>query len=396
MTRAKNIFLSVALLSGTIIGAGTFSLPYVFSRSGILFTSILGVLFCCVAIIICYLYADLLHQDGSRHRLAGLARKHFGATGYGVAFFVNILEMFFVLTTYLVLSSSFFALFFPAVPSVYRVILFWVVSTVCVFFTLKKEAFAEGFATVGIVAAIVCIGFLGKNLFFSHQYALVPESFMYMLLPFGSLLFSFGGRSVIPDVMAYHKEPHHKVSRIRISIALGTLLPLVAYGIFIVGIMGLSNGAVSSDAVSGLVGQAPSWAILLLGVLGLLAIWSSYFVIGSDLKTSLTKDLSFSKSIAGVLVIALPFLLYCFGFQNFMYLIGITGGIFTALEWILIIFMWRKVFKKKSGEFFSGNRFILWSIVLLLCVSVFYSVWEIVSGDWGVIDSLLRTIGGYM
>ena len=78
-------------------------------------------------------------------------------------------------------------------------------------------------------------------------------------------------------------------------------------------------------------------------------------------------DFRISSSIATILTIAMPLLLYLFGFQNFIQLVSFVGGIFLAIEGLLIIAMW-----------FSAKRFQPHHAPLLSRMPTFYVVCGIV------------------
>ena len=59
--------LAVGILSGTIIGAGVFSLPYIFSVTGAVYGLICLVVFAAVYAVTYSMYADLLLLETKRH-----------------------------------------------------------------------------------------------------------------------------------------------------------------------------------------------------------------------------------------------------------------------------------------------------------------------------------------
>ena len=110
---------------------------------------------------------------------------------------------------------------------------------------------------------------------------------------------------------------------------------------FVFGIIGLSS-QVSQDAISGISSEVRSGLLFAIGILGALSLWSSYLVIGVDVKQILQYDLRFSSHTRSLAVIGIPFAIYFLSNQNFLGLVGIAGGFFLALEGIFIILMWRK------------------------------------------------------
>ena len=166
-------------------------------------------------------------------------------------------------------------------------------------------------------------------------------------------------------------------------------MPSMVYLLFVLGILGLSN-VVSEDAVSGLIGQIPQGVLTLVGIFGLISLWSSYIVIGLDIKNALKYDLKFPKILAGLTVIILPPLFYFWGFQSFLALVSMVGGVFIALEGIFIVLMWLRARKTrlpapeaagfggqvKSEEviFKKLNPLVVYALIIIFIGGILYEI----------------------
>src|SRR5205823_4048135 len=106
------------------------------------------------------------------------------------------------------------------------------------------------------------------------------------------------------------------------------------YLIFVLSILKL-NPAVGPTALENLVFLSRPVQIL-MGAMGFLNIWTSYFMVGLNLRDILSVDIGYSAGTANLIVFALPLALYFLGFQSFLGVIGLTGGVFLALEGIYI------------------------------------------------------------
>ena len=82
-----------------------------------------------------------------------------------------------------------------------------------------------------------------------------------------------------------------------------------------------------------------------IGILGLLALFTSYIVIGDNTRDVLQDDILHSPTVTLFLVVALPMLLVLMGLQQFIVVISIAGGVFLALEALFINRMWEKAYK---------------------------------------------------
>jgi amino acid permease len=339
----KSFVLPTSLLAGTVIGAGIFSLPYVFERSGVglgfIFLAIFALLYC----IIHLMYADLVIKNGDQHRFAGFVRMYFGNSGYWLSVIMTVIEMFFVLTIYLVLSSSFVSLVFPTLPKIFQVIVFWWIGSIIIFSGTKRLTFFELLAIAGIIGAIAAVTYFGFQQFFEKSLLFAAKSPLFWLLPFGPLLFSLSGRPAIPSLIHYFNRNLIDPIKSKKAIIWGTIIPAITYAAFVVGILGAS-GAVTADSVTGFVESTSSYYIVfILAILGILSLVSSYFAIGLDVFRSLEFDLKFSRKLSMFLVVSLPLFIYFMNLGSFITLVEIAGGIFVGLEGIIITAMWTKM-----------------------------------------------------
>ncbi len=352
MSFFKSFILPTSLLAGTIVGAGIFSLPYVFKMSGVGLGIIFLILFTFIYCVIHLMYADLIIKNGDKHRFAGLAKIYFGNFGYWTSILMTIIEMFFVLTIYLILSFSFLSLVFPSVPQIFQVIIFWWVGSVIIFSGIKKISLFEFLSIVGIIGAVALIVFWGGLAFFNKPLELVSSSPIFWLMPFGAILFSLNGRPAVPSVISYFKDNAIDPIKSKKSIIWGTIIPAIIYLAFIFGVLGISK-SITPDSVSGIVASISSqFSISVLAILGILALVSSYFSIGLDVFKSLEFDLKFSKFFSMFLAILAPIFIYFLDIGGFIKLVEIAGGFFIGFEGIFIVAMWSKM---RSGELSVGH-----------------------------------------
>lgn len=362
----KKLILPASILAETIIGAGMFALPYVFTVSGI-GLGLFYLLFSGVVLTLIHLmYADIILRTPENHRLMGYAKFYFGKSGFWGSLIITIAGALFILTAYLILSISFINVLTPSLPNVYKMLIFLALASLPVFLGINKLAKSELFVlfgTVSIVLIIFGFGFSGLpklvNIFpfFNADY---------LFFPFGVILFSMYGRSAIPAVLGYFRNNGESPASAKKPIVLGTIAPIIIYVLFIFAILGLSD-IVSEDAILGLAGQLPFFILALLALLAIIELWSTYFVIARDVKKSLEHDLNFTPIISGTMIVGLPLILYFLGFQNFIKLVDYVGSIFIGLEGILIILIWQKI-SKTEAEHKIFNKINPWLIYLLLLV----------------------------
>jgi amino acid permease len=374
----KTFFLPVSILSGAIIGAGVFALPFVFQRSGF----VIGVVYLGIsALVYSYLYilySDVILRTKKEHRFVGYAHTYLGAPAAWAATGIAVLGIIFAMAIFLVLSVSFFNIFISFLDNLTKAFLFWGIGSIATFSSLKKIVELEFIITLGIVIIIIVVFGLGIS---QLQFGTISfeSNLRYFLIPLGPIFFALAGRTAIPVLIHYFRsiKKEHDYTLIKKTIITGTFLPIVVYILFILGVIGLSP-SVTPDAITGLLGSAPYPILVLVGVLGLLSLWSTYILLGLNVSNILQYDFSFSFIPRVLVVGVLPFVLYFFTSESFIGLVSFTGGIFLALEGFFIMAMWRSANKLCSGKskLISKGHALLASLSILVLSSAF--IYEIV------------------
>lgn len=376
----KHYFFPAGILSGTIIGAGMFALPYVFKETGWIAGLAYFLFFGIVFSLVHLMYADIILRSGGKPHFAYYAKKYLGLWSFGAAVMISTVGFFLILTVFLTLSASFMKLIFP-VDAWMVVLVFWALASLAVFIEIKKVAFLELIITLGMILIVTFLFFLGagKTGDFIFRNALGNFSWEVFILPFGPILFALAGRPAILSVVTYFRKVRLPVNSIKPAIIGGTLTPVAVYILFILGVAGLSS-KISSDAVSGL-SSSPYPILLGVGFLGLAAIFSTYILVGRSIRDSLIYDLAFPRWHAALLVIALPVMLYFAGLDNFFTLVGIAGGIFISVDMILVVLIWQAVNhtgikRKLITRLGSKTAFIAFLVIFMGLV---YEIFSLIS-----------------
>lgn len=330
-----------SLLATTIIGAGMFALPYLFNKAGVAISLFYLFIFGAVFALIHLMYADIIVRTSENRRFSGYAKIYLGRLGHWSSIFMTIFGALLVLTIYLVLSVSFIKLILPAAPDIYVIFIFWLFGSLAIFLKINELAVSDFFIFLAIAAMIFIIFGFGFSGGLEKIKTVSLFNFGNIFLPFGAVLFSMYGRSAIPTLLGYFRNNGQSPIKSKWPIIIGSIAPVFIYAVFIFGILGLSNG-VSQDAVSGLVKNLPSIILWILGALGIISLWSTYIIIGRDIKKSLEHDFNMPLVFSGLIVVAIPILFYIVGSQNFLQLVEFVGAIIIGLEGIFIILMWLK------------------------------------------------------
>ncbi len=363
--RLKELVVPATILSASIMGAGMFSLPYLFNKAGFATGVFYLILFAPVLITAHFLYSEVVRETPGDHRLLGYAKIYLGLPGWITAALTTGLGLLLVFTIFLALSSSFLRLIFPALTPLQATLIFWAAAVLPLLMRVSKMAILESVAVLAVV--IIALGIFVVGIL--RPAAAIPWfNPAFILLPYGAVLFSMYGRSAVSVVMDYAAENGIDRAGVRRAITLGTLIPVAVYILFVIGVVLLSN-RVSVDAVSGLA-YLPGYITVVVGYLGILSLWESSVALSRESTGIFAYDVGFDGTLAKLVVAFIPLSLYLLGLSNFAILVGIVGGIFLTLEGTMVVLMWQK----------ASNRRPWWSyaIIFLFLAGALYEVLKII------------------
>lgn len=343
-------------MAATTIGAGMFSLPYITQRAGWLIG--LGYLILATAVIALahYLYFRTLELKGEKRRLISLAEEYFGNAGRYFGLVVVVGGLILALVIYLILASDFWQTLFPNVFNNrwLGTAIFWSVASLPIVFSrrlITSELVAAVFMTAIIV--LVFAGFRG-----GVSLPVAANNWKDIFLPFGPILFALAGWTAVEPIFEYSRR---RGIRSATAMNWGTIFTAGLYILFVLGILG-SAAQITPEGVGGLTNW-PRWKFKSLLLLGLFAIWTSYVPIGLEIKNALAKDLRWSKPLTTAMVLFLPPLLVAFGLRDFIRAVGLAGGVFLGLEYLLILAVGWKALGLQGGR---ATGILLLSMVFFL------------------------------
>ena len=355
------------MLSGMIIGAGMFAIPFSFARAGFILGTVELVILAAVVAAVHLLYGEVVAETPSSHRLPGYARLYLGRTGAALAWGSAIFGIVGALLAYIIIGSVFLdALLGSIAPEAGD--FFWAAAIAAAgaaitLFPLRKEAAVNGVLTVLLIGFILfLIAFLLPRAEWSNLSGFeISEA----LTPYGILLFALSGGTVIPDVVAVLGRNRRKIRR---AVALGSLAPAALYFLFALAVVGALGIQVSEETIRGL-GVLDGQALVIVGgIIGFLAVFTSFIVLQSSFQALLRLDFGLRRRSAWFLGAAIPFFFYLMGFQNFIMIIGAVGAVAVGIDAALILGMHRRL-RKISGAAVSPRAY-LWGLAVYAMVGI--------------------------
>lgn len=373
----SSFILAVATLIGTIIGVGMFALPYAAAQAGwgvtLIYLAVLG-----GAVTMMHLvYGEIVLRTQSRHRLAGYARIYLGWWGKWAGTAVFFVTLYLALLAYLIIGGEFL-----------RIILegWWNVSLTAAtmftaafgFWVIWRGLKLTGFLELVMVAALVgLVMFLVGYSFKSVQ----PESFSFLnssgdaFLPYGVILFALAGGSAIPEIRNFFIGARARL--LKKVIIWGTLIPVAVYAVFITVVVGLSGLQTSPEALEGLAPHLGSVVIKYGALMGFLAVITSFFTIGLNIKNAFHLDFGWPKFLSWLFTASIPLILFFYGTRDFIGLLAFGGAVLGGFEGILVLAIWTKSKKRgtRAPEYsIKLNPLLKYLLILVFLIGIMYEI----------------------
>jgi tyrosine-specific transport protein len=373
----KNYFRSIAILMGTILGAGMFAVPFVIEKAGLVPLLIYITVLAIVQFLLHRIYAEIILSTPQRHRMPGYAGVYLGSKWKRVALLVSIVGKHGALLAYIILGGVFLhsllAEYLGGSLFLYTFLLFLIEAFV-IFFGLKLIARIELWLGLLLVLIVLFLGWRSLNYFDFSNFTAI--NWKHSLLPYGVVFFAVGGQAAIPEICRLLKNQKQKISS---AIAWGTFLPAFLVAGFALLVVGICGNATTPDTLAGIQTIFGNGLAKFSLLIGLLATITSYIVICQSLREVYWWDAGMNNSLAWLLACLIPFLLYATGVNDLTGVIGLTGSITGGLCGVVLIVILFKNKQKRRARPVIENTLSIFAGIALSClfvIGVSLEVWR--------------------
>ncbi|HUC31435.1 MAG TPA: aromatic amino acid transport family protein [Candidatus Paceibacterota bacterium] len=370
---SKKSFTIAAIVAAATIGEGVFAVPYIIQASG--WVVALGYFIAVIAIVSVahILYLRTLAAMDEKERLLGLARKYFGSTGFWIGFVAIVIGLLLGFVAYLLLGTQFLQILFPGLSPAAALGIFWVLLACLVWGSEGRIARFEAIGIALVSFAILFIFFSGHPASVLGNVPLaVPANFF---LPFGVVIFALAGwTSVEPVYELVYKNEGEKsgLSSAPFAVfAIGTAFAGLLYWLFAAGVIG-TVPHVAMDTISG-IASWPLWRKDILAAVGLLSVSVVSVPIAREIRGAMEKDLGWNTFVSRAAIVILPLAAVLAGFNNFLSIVDIAGGVFISTQYLLIISVGRRTLALAARE-----KILLDIVALVFICAAVYEIWHFV------------------
>jgi len=376
----KHLLGAVSTMVGYIIGAGILGIPFVFAKAGFL-TGFLALLILGITSLTINLYTGeiALRTKGS-HQLTGYANIYLGRFAKYLMLSAMIFGVYGALTAYILKGGEFLSALLSSVISLSPItcsIMFFIAGTFLVFIGIKAIEKSEALFFIFFIAVIIIILFSAYP--FIKTGNLTSFDIKNIFIPYGVVLFAFGGIASIPEI---REELKHNIKLMKKAIMLGSLIPFLIYALFAFAVVGVTGTNTTDGAIIGL-GNTIGTPILIIGILfGIITMFTSFLAVGLSLKETYNFDLKLNKKISSALTCFVPLLvalsmIYIGTHNAFFKVLDLTGAFSFGAIGILIVLIINKAKmhgKRKPEYSIKINKIISFALVLLFSTGAIYEI----------------------
>lgn len=360
-----------------MVGVGIFGIPFAFMKAGFgvgfLFLLLVG----SMTLMMNLMYGEIVLRTEENHQIVGYAEKYSGKILKNVLFFAIALSMYSALLAYIVISGEFlnniFSSIFYVSPFQYSIVFTFAVAGL-ILAGVKRFSPLELLLTSMFLAVVGLMFSFGFNKINPQNY--LGFNANYWILPYGVLMFAFAG---LPAIPIQRNILSGKESKLKKAITLSVLLVAILYFIFALTVVGISGEVTTPDAISGLFEFLGPRITFLGSLFGIIAVFSSFLMLGSAIMELYMYDYGFKKRYAWLMVVVPPFILFLAGIRSFIDIIDMAGAVAIGLESIVLVFMFARA-KSRGNRIpeYSLNLpiWFLYVFVFVFVIGVSYALFK--------------------
>ncbi|MBS6008976.1 MAG: aromatic amino acid transporter [Haemophilus parahaemolyticus] len=351
---------STLIVAGTTIGAGMLAMPLTSAGIGFSFTVVLLVSLWLLLCFTALLFVEAYQTVDSDAGLGTLAEKYYGTFGRVVSTAVLIIFLYAILSAYVSGGSSILGGLLPTIvdaettTKIAGVIFTVVFGSFIVVGTTSVDAVNRIIFATKILAFILVLGLLLPKVTVDHLLA-TPINNALLISAMPIFFTSFGFHGSIPSLNKYLEG---NVKALRISIVVGTAIPLIAYILWQLATHGVLSQTEFMEilerdpTLNGLAEAAhhitgSSIVGIVVRLFSALALITSFLGVALGLFEALEDllkrvNISAGRKSLGLLTFLPPMLFAFFYPQGFITALGYAGQMFAFYAVVLPIAMvWR-------------------------------------------------------
>ena len=314
--------------------------------------------------LIHYLFGKVAVNTPDFLRLPGYAQLHLGKWGKRTALFSTITGLLGALLAYLIVGGEFLASLFGPIfggSNLLYSLLYFIAGALLIFFGIKIISKIEFWGMALFFVVLIIMFFKGFPSIRIDNFFLKSDISLFFL-PYGPILFSLWGASIIPEAEEMIPDKKHLLKRI---LVLAILIPIFVYLLFIFLVLGITGLETTKSALGGLGNALGKGFTSLIFLFGFLTTFNAFLSAGITLKKSFLYDLKIERKIAWAITCFVPLILFLIGINDFIPIISVIGGVMIGIDGILILLMYHKLNRK---------NLLVYPLILIFIFGIIYEI----------------------
>ncbi|PIS05057.1 MAG: hypothetical protein COT81_03300 [Candidatus Buchananbacteria bacterium CG10_big_fil_rev_8_21_14_0_10_42_9] len=373
---------AVAILVGTVIGAGILGIPYVVSKTGLVLGLVIIVIIFLALTSKSLLLAEVTLRTRASYQLPGYAGAYLGPWAKWLYTFVQVSASYGAIIAYIVgvgtiLSEiiggpTYQLLNLTINPTIYWGVAFAALGGMVVYAGLILLRKIELWLTIFLALIVIILAVIGWNGI--EKQLIAKFDYAYLFLAYGTVFFAFSGASAIPQMRRVLKGQENKLAS---AIVTAKLIIFVIYILFTVTVLSITGLHTTEIATVGLDGTFGLLMFYLANILALFTISTSFFSLGLALKNVYHLDYKIRNSYAWLFTMVPPTILFLMGLNDFVGILNFIGAVGGGILGVLIILIFWQAKKKgnRNPEFSLPELKPLgWILIVMFLVGILYTL----------------------
>lgn len=360
--RKLPVFESGATLVGTVIGAGILSIPFAMSQVGFWIGTLMLIVLGGIMMLRHLMLAEITLRTPHVHQTPGYSGIYLGQGMKWFDTFVTIIARYGSMLAYTVGIGVVLQALMGG-TAVFWSLVFFAAGSIAIYLGLNIIKKSELVLSSLIFLITLVIGvFSWNHLELVHLNYLKFDN---ITLPYGVFLFAYAGSTAIPIMREELKGKEKMMLR---SIIGASLFIFCVYLLFSFMVLGVTGPGTTEVATVGLGDAIGPHMILIGNLLAFFTMATSFLTIGLGSKDTFQYDYHIRPTLAWLMTVSVPLAIFLVGARDFIQILGLTGGVLTGIQTlILILTFWQARHKGwREPEFSLGP--MKFSGVLLIMV----------------------------
>src|SRR3989344_1042876 len=184
-------------------------------------------------------------------------------------------------------------------------------------------------------------------------------------VPYGVVMFAFLGAVAIPEMS---EELGKKKKLLKKAIIIGGIVPIAAYSMFAIAVVGVTGMETSEVATVHLGEVFGKGVALFANLFAVFAMSTSFFALGLALKQMYDYDYKINKTLSWAATISVPLIAFLAGVHDFVPLLALLGAGAGGSELTMIVLMHGRAKKlgNRKPEYSINSRRIAGTILIAM------------------------------